>query len=340
MTWAPRSRSSTRRSSTGPPRKARSTAGSRAGQPIGNIAELILSSQEAITDNLDAYYTLAFGAGAVASIPADAAASFALDVHGGAREEVEIANILTTGGEYAATNIVAGYIRDLYRDIFKRDASPAEVANWINAVSDGSVSLLNLAAIFLNSQEAREDYVQAEFQALLGRTTDAASAASLAGYANREALVILIVGSPEYYAKNGGTNSTFVQAAFQDLAGITIDATDLASFVNRMNAGLTTTQVAQQIIYGGTLYFNNTAVSEIEQYLPNEQLGVLRSGNLPPTAAGQPINPNPILIDYLLNFYGAGFTDEDVIGVLLTSPDYFSRISYYKGILRSPGIRD
>ncbi len=312
----------------------------QSGLSVGTIAGLFIGSPEGTQDQFNNDYSLAFGSASLGSVPADALPTFSLDFHGGVREEVSIANLLTSGGNYAATNVIAGYVRDLYRDILKRDATPAEVGGWVTGVSNGTVSLLNLPAVFLNSIEAKVNYVEAEFQALLGRTTDLASALALANYTNREAIVILIVGSPEYFSKNGGTNSTFVQAAFRDLAGIGIDATNLNAFVTKMNAGLTTTQVAQQIIYGGSLYFTNTAVQEITQYLPNEQLGVLRSGNLPPGAAGQPINPNPILIDYLLNFYGAGFTDEDVIGILLTSPDYFSRISYYKGILRSPGIRN
>ena len=88
------------------------------------------------------------------------------------------------------------------------------------------------------------------------------------------------------------------------------------------------------------LYFTQTAISELTQYIPDGRQGVLRTGILPTTAAGQPINPNPVLIQYLVSLASAGVTDEQAISILLSSSFYFDRISYYKGIYRSPGIRN
>ena len=51
---------------------------------------------------------------------------------------------------------------------------------------------------------------------------------------------------------------------------------------------------------------------------------------------------------FVVSFYGFRFLvdgfklapDEQIIGTLLTSPTYYSRVSYYKGLLRSAGIRN
>ena len=309
-------------------------------QSIASIANAFINSGEALNLQLKAIYPPAFGPGAQNSIPPDAMAAYAFDIHHGAREDVIIAEILASNGNYAATNFLAGYIRDVYRDVLKRNASPSDVAMWLNAIDGGSVAFGNFAGIILNSAEARAIYIQSEFQALLGHGADPGTVAYLQQtYANRENVAIFLVGSPEYYGKHGATPASFVQAAFLDLTSINIDQGTINAFVARMQAGLSTAGVAQLIISGGSLYFSNTVVNILEQYLPNEQLGVLRSGNLPPNAPGQPINPDPNLINYLLGLHNQGYSDEQLIGVLLTSPQYITRVAYFKGILRSPGIR-
>ena len=93
------------------------------------------------------------------------------------------------------------------------------------------------------------------------------------------------------------------------------------------------------LIANPTLYAYQTAVTQIMQYLPDQSQGVLRSGNLPPGAAGQPINPSPALISYLVGLYSSGQSDEQVIGALLTSISYTNGSSYNRGIYVSAGIR-
>ena len=99
------------------------------------------------------------------------------------------------------------------------------------------------------------------------------------------------------------------------------------------------TTVASALL-SSTLYDNVTAVQEIFAYLPDESLGVLRTANLSPTAAGQPVNPSPTEISYIVSQMQAGVADTQIIAVLLNTPDYEHRATYYKGILVSAGIRD
>ncbi len=306
----------------------------------GAIATQLVNSIEGIAVQFYNYDAVAEGPAQVPNSPPDAVAAYIHDGHRGGREEVMDANIIASAGNYAANNFEAGYVRDLYRDVLKRDASSAEVAAWVFRLDAGSTDNFQIATRLLDSVEARDIYVNQEFLALLGRPADPVALSVFQGYANRESVVLAILASPEYFARNGGNVSSYVTAVYRDLAGFPVDAGTNASWTARINAGLPRIGVAQAIIYGSPLYFNGLTVAELQQYLPNEALGVLRSGNLPPTAAGQPINPDPNLIAFYQGLIGQGYSDEQVIACMLTSNIYDSRVTYDKRILRSPGIRD
>lgn len=310
------------------------------GLPIAQIASAFFNGPEGTTNALNTIYTSAFGAGTQGNIAADTRAAFAFDYHRGAREEVIAANLVANGGNYAAANILASYTRDLYRDILHREGTPGEVANWVNSLDAGGVTVAQVPTLILGSTEARAIFIQQEFAALLGRSADQASVNALINYPTREALIVTLVGSPEYIIRNGGTIPSYIAAVARDLAAISpVPASIVADYTGRFNKGTPLTALAIDLISNPGLYFTQTAVTELQQYLPDESLGVLRSGNLPPTAAGQPINPNPGLISYLVGLSSVGVTDEQNIAILLSSSIYFGRITYNKGIYRGPGIR-
>lgn len=301
--------------------------------PAATLASVFINSPEGVADQLNAIVP---GASA---LPPDALASFSYDIHTGRGEEGIIANILVSNYNYAATNFVAGYVRDVYRDVLARNASASDVAYWVSSVDNGSVPFTSIAFDILNSTEARELYIQSQFLTLLGHPANQATLAALANYSTRENIDIFLVGSPEYYTRNGGTPSSFVLAAFRDLTGITPDASTVGFFTGQMAKGLSTSNVAHSIIYGGTLYFQFNTVNLLTYYLPDYSQGVLRTGELPIGAPGQPINPDPNLINYFLGLTYQGQSDEQVIAAILNTPQYYGRVSYYKGLFRSPGVR-
>jgi hypothetical protein len=115
---------------------------------------------------------------------------------------------------------------------------------------------------------------------------------------NREDVVITIVGSPQFFAQSGGTDSGFVIAAYLNLGGVQLAAnSSVVTFVDsQLAAGVSTpTSVAQSIIYSGSLYFTQLTVNQLMQYIPTESQGVLRTGEGPPN--GPAINPPTNLID-------------------------------------------
>ncbi len=310
------------------------------GQSAKTIANGFFNGDEGLNDTLNTMFASIFGPGTQAYIPADTRAAFAFDYHRGAREEDIMAHLLANNGNYAASNFQASYTRDLFRDVLHRNANPSEVASWVQLFDKGVINLTQEPGFLLNSQEARANFVQQEFQTLLGRPADQGAINAFVNYSSRESVILTIVGSQEYYARNGGTASSYVTAVSRDLAGINpVPQQLMAQNVNMINSGTPRIVLAQNLMANPGLYFSQQAVNWIMQYLPDEFQGVLRTGNQPPNAAGQPINPNPSLLASLVNLHNQGASDEQVISYLLSSNGYGNRTTYYKGIFRSLGVR-
>ena len=310
-------------------------------QSIGNIATAILNAPETLNDQFSAIIQAMFGPGTQGLIPPDAEAAYSFEIHAGESETFILSNILTSEANYAATTFIAGDIQNLYRDILGRMASPAEDAGWISAVDTGGVAFSSVPGLILNSTEAREDFVQSQFQTILGLSASPSTLASLANYTSRANIDILLVSSSTFFAEAGGTDAGFVNAAFQSLAGIGISTAQNQSFVGMLQSGqLTTTSLAQEIVYGGSLYFDNLTVAELFVYIPNELQGVLTTGLLPTGDPGQPINPDPSLVHYVLGLYESGMSDTQVLSVILTSPQYYNQSAYYRGLFRARAVRN
>ena len=207
----------------------------------------------------------------------------------------------------------------------------------------GRVAFGSLAADFLNSTEARMDYVQSEFIALLGHGADVGTLTSLANYATRENIVILLVSSPEYFAKHGGNNTSFVQAAFLDIDAIVVTASAAQGIAGQAQCGHVANgprSPTRSSTSGDTLlqHHHRQPTDGISSRL--ESQGVLRSGDSPTNAPGQPINPDPNVLNYFLGLYESGLSQEQVLSIMLNTPQYYSETSYYRGLFRALGVRN
>ncbi len=308
--------------------------------PITSIAAAIINSSEAITDQFNTIVQAMFGKNTQSLIPPDDEPAFSLDVHAGVSEAEMTSEMLVSAGNYAATNFVAGYVANLYRDVLNRVGSAPEIAGVLTAVDNGSIAFGNLASFFLNSTEAKDDYVELEYTTLLGIVPSASTVSALAALPTREDVVIYIVGSPLFFADSGGTNKSFVNAAYIVLGYPAPTQSTIDFVAGQITAGVsTTTSVAANIIYSTPLYFTNLVISELEFFIPLESQGLLRTGELPANAPGQPINPQPNLINYFLALYEGGESDVQVISTMLNTPQYYTEAAFYRGLYRSPGVR-
>ncbi len=304
------------------------------------IATLFLYGQEGTIAAENVAFDQIFGYANLPYLSADSRAAFAYDYHRGVTDDVLMTRLLANGGNYAVSNFQAAYTQDIYRDLLHRQATPAEVAYWVGLEDSNTINISQLAGFIINSDEARALFIQQEFQTLLGRPADQFAINGFLKYTSRENLILAIVGSSEYITHNGGTIPSYISAVARDLAGISpVPQSVINDYSKAFAAGTPLITLAKNLMSDPNFYFTQTAVNEIMQYLPDQAQGVLRIGKFPTNTPGQPLNPSPALIHSLVAMTSAGMTDEQAISSLLTSPTYTRRVTYFKGIYRSAGVR-
>ncbi|MBX7164742.1 MAG: DUF4214 domain-containing protein [Pirellulales bacterium] len=302
-------------------------------------ARFFWTSNENLTNHANALVQAAFGGSFTIQVDALQSAMFNLRFDR-SNEELIAARTVASGGNYAQTDNVVAWLKTLYRDVLNRNAGPAEIVLWLQAVERGEVGLTGMADFMVRTPEAKAVVVDELYRNLLGRAADAAAITTYGAFNKREDVIIALVSSPEYFVRNGNTNTGFVQAAFRDLAGINpLPQAALNQWLNLLATGTPRAQLPTLLVASAE-YYNKQVVDFLFRYLPDESQGVLRTGNLPGNAAGQPVNPNPALVSYLMGLRQQGATGEAVLVTLLSSPQYVSRSSYAKGLFRSVGVRN
>ena len=313
----------------------------RAGTPLAAVARQFLGTDEGIFHLIAPVY--AAGLPGVA-IPPDAFQAIAADVRRNRRPQDIVATILASGGNYAATDLLASWVRSVYRDVMFRDASPGEVGSWLARLNGGATQRQFVAAI-VNSHEARVRYVTEQYQALLGRTPSAGEAAGLANYARRTDVIVALVGGEEYYNRHGRDAQSYVLGVYRDVAGLILPGSNqfVQDWVRKIQAGQPRSGLPSALVNPADLnnsftHDNAVAVADLFRYLPDETMGVLRTGNTL-TSAGQVVNPDPRLVSFTIGLIQAG-GEEGALVTLLTTPQYFSKAAYYKGFYRSQNVRN
>lgn len=305
---------------------------------LASVARLFWTSTENLTNQLRTAYDGAFGSSSV--IPEDTLASYLFDNrHDRRREEEIFAQVIASNGNYAYTDNVSAWVRTLYRDVLNREAAAAEVALWLGAVDRGEVVLEQIANVMMNAPESRANVINSVYQALLGRDADSGAYSSFANYQSREEVMLAVMSSSEYVNLNGGTLEGYVRAAYRDLAGIDpAPASAVNQWVNLINSGTPASELPKALMASAEFY-NKQVVEFLFRYLPNEAMGVLRTGNYPPGGAGQPVNPNPAFVNFFTGLRQGGVSSRDVVVMLLSSPEYVAKSSYFKGMYESTGVR-
>jgi hypothetical protein len=311
------------------------------GTPLATVANRFLTSEENIVNEVQPI----FNAVGVPTIGPDSLATIEFDVRdGGLTLEQVDANILGSGGNYASTNKLVDWVRTGYRDILGREAAPIEVDGWMRAFDTGIFTTAQFPIQLVNSLEAREAFVNQEFVALLGHPATPSQQAALAGYPDRQALIAELASSPEYIQHNGGTTTSFIIALYRDLAGIDLSGAaqqpTLAGIVQSLNSGMSSPAALAQQVVTSPLYYDQFVVAALFQYIPDETLGVLRTGDSTGNPGGAAINPPPGEVSYFVGVLSQGATTDQVIENFLFSPQYITNSAYYKGYYRGIGVRN
>jgi hypothetical protein len=317
------------------PSSAEVNAWVQTGLPLSTIAGYFLVSPEYIGEQIGYVYAQALPG---IPIPNDSAAALVFDYHRDAREETMFASIVSSGGNYAATQAWASWIRTVYRDNLNRDASTSEVASWLGALDVGTYSPAAFVSILLGSYEAHVEYIREQTRALLRREADAGLIAYLVGYSRREDVVAFLVDSPEYFNLNGGTMTGFVQGIYRDLGQINpVDSNTLNQVLSQYNVDTRANFVALWFVptFTGDLYRQTNAINLLFKYRPEEDKGYLRTGTQPP--GSPPDNPDPTTLAAWQSFL-VNNSDEAMIAALSTDALYIRNSGYYKGFYERPMI--
>ncbi|MBX7166092.1 MAG: tandem-95 repeat protein [Pirellulales bacterium] len=125
----------------------------------------------------------------------------------------------------------ATFVANLYYEVLFREGDAYGVSYWTTQLNTGAMSRTAVVNAFLNSYEYRGNLIKSYFQKYLGRDIDNYGLGQFftlmnAGWTEEQVLAF-ILGSPEYYAKHGGTTSGFTTALFADLLGRVPSATDV-----------------------------------------------------------------------------------------------------------------
>ena len=199
------------------------------------------------------------------------------------------------------------FVNRLYMDILGRPADPAGLQAFSNQIDSGTPRS-SVASALVNSQEARMNAVTEAFQRFLGRNPDSTGLNGFTTFLNNggtlQQLAANIVGSQEYFQKNGGTNSSFLAAAYQSLLGRPIDAAGLAAFNSQLQSGTSRYSVALQIAT------SQEASMRTVNALYNRYL--LR-------------NADPTGLNGFTSFLQRGGRVEDVAIALASSQEYFNQ---------------
>jgi hypothetical protein len=134
----------------------------------------------------------------------------------------------------------APYIQALYRDILGRTPAPAELAGWAQFQASGGTPS-QIASAFVDSPEHRAQLIEQAYQAYLGRPPAPAEVGGWLAFLSASStferpLVDDILGSPEYRARQGQTDATFVAGLYRDLLGRAASPAETAGWLTVLEA--------------------------------------------------------------------------------------------------------
>lgn len=144
------------------------------------------------------------------------------------------------------------YVNVLYQHLLGRPADSGGLAAFTGALDLGTHTRAQIAEIIMGSTEYRTLLVRNLYLTLLGRTADAGGEAAFVGFLNSGGTVAQVkaalLGSDEYFQKNGSTNASFVTALYRDVLGRAPDAGGQQAYTQQLTAGVPRGTVATSIV--------------------------------------------------------------------------------------------
>jgi hypothetical protein len=216
---------------------------------------------------------------------------------------------LFQGGSASAQPLTPNqkFVNLAYNDLLKRPPSAGELNAASSAIDAASLTRLGFAGQMTSLPEFLGDTVNDYYQQYLGRSADTASLNSfipaIQSGAHFEDVQSNIVGSAEYFARSGSTNSAFLAALYNDLLNRPIDASGTATFLPLLTGGTPRTTVANAILTS-LEYRDDLVAGYFTDFLRRTSSSTERS---------------PFVSEL-----GSGGTDQLVIDQIISSQEYFN----------------
>jgi hypothetical protein len=199
------------------------------------------------------------------------------------------------------------FVAAVYQNLLGRFVDSSGLAYWSGQLDNGATPPQIVSEIE-TSREYRTDQVQTLYQRYLKRAADPTGLANditfLQSGGTVEQLAAVIIGSPEFFQKQGGgTNNGFLSALYQDALNRPIDSGGAAQWLQAFAIGATTTEVAGAIVTS-LEYRQDLVQSYYSQFL--NRLA------------------DPGGLSGWINLLATGTRDETVIAGILGSQEYFN----------------
>lgn len=232
--------------------------------------------------------------------------------NGATIEQIEA--LLVASEEYFAgpgEGNAAGFVRSLFRDFLKREATPQDSAYWTAQLAAGATHF-QVATVVRTGLEARTLDVQNLYSVLLRRYPDVSGLnyfvqAQLSGATNRAGVLRTLTGSGEYFGlARQEVFERYVTYLFQDMLNREAAPGEVNYWVSHLTRnGATPAQVVAGLLAPSPDHRGNRILGYDFKYLG---------------WAGSPLSLTPILF--------AGFNFEHVQAAILGSEEYY-RLSDY-----------
>lgn len=201
------------------------------------------------------------------------------------------------------------FVAKAYQDILQRAADANGLRYFTDLLDRGLASREQVARLMTASLEYRTKVVQGLYRSLLGREADDNGLnyfVNLLGSGGRISDVrAIMVGSLEYFFKNGSNNSSFLAAAYQSLLGRPIDSVGRTFFGQLLSAGVSRTTVAL-LIATSTEGYTRLVRGFYQTFLRREA------------------DTNGL--NYFVGLLQRGGRDEDAIAIIVGSEEYFVKL--------------
>ncbi|HVX15996.1 MAG TPA: GDSL-type esterase/lipase family protein [Pirellulales bacterium] len=148
----------------------------------------------------------------------------------------------------------AAFVQAVYQDVLGRPVDPVSLAWGVGEINAG-VPRATFADQVIVSNEAFRDFITATYQHFLGRTADEISLQywlqqMRAGMTNQQ-IEATLLGSDEFYLRAGGTQSDWVQAAYQTVLGRAAESSAVTWVESQLAAGESLYDVGLSLLMSG-----------------------------------------------------------------------------------------